>query len=165
VSDPEPTAGTGSGRVRHFGGRLAIGDRATFSKTITDADLVLFAGVTGDVHPVHLDEDYARRAGLRGRVVHGALLVAFMSAVDSILFARTELAAVSRGFDRVRFIKPVYVGDTITTTYGVVDIDEGLRRSDGECRCVNQNGELVAVARHLAQIMNASGGRSPGAGA
>jgi acyl dehydratase len=143
--------------------RLAVGDHASFSKTITDADLVLFASVTGDVHPVHIDEEYARRAGLDGRVVHGALLVAFMSAADSILSARTSGGAVSRGFDRVRFIKPVYVGDTVTTTYEVIDSDES-GRSTAACRCLNQRGELVAVAHQLTQLISAPGDGSAGAG-
>ena len=98
---------------------MAVGMHATFAKTITDADLVLFVGVSGDTNPVHLDEDYAAGTQFKGRVAHGALTASFISTVlgtklpgpGSIYVAQT-----------LKFRAPVHVGDTVTARCEVTGI-------------------------------------------
>ena len=90
---------------------MSVGMTASFSKTVTDADLVLFVGVSGDTNPVHLDEDYAAGTMFKGRVAHGALTASFISTAlgtklpgpGSIYVAQT-----------LKFKAPVHVGDTVT---------------------------------------------------
>ena len=96
---------------------MAVGMHATFAKTVTDADLVLFVGVSGDTNPVHLDEDYAGTTMFKGRVAHGALTASFISTVlgtklpgpGSIYVAQT-----------LKFKAPVHVGDTVTARCEVI---------------------------------------------
>ena len=98
---------------------MAVGMTASFSKTITDADLVLFVGVSGDTNPVHLDEDYASGTMFKGRVAHGALTASFISTVlgtklpgpGSIYVAQT-----------LKFKAPVHVGDTVTAKCEVTSL-------------------------------------------
>lgn len=98
---------------------MAVGMTARFSKTITDADLVLFVGVSGDTNPVHLDEDYASGTMFKGRVAHGALTASFISTVlgtklpgpGSIYVAQT-----------LKFTAPVHVGDTVTARCEVISL-------------------------------------------
>jgi 3-hydroxybutyryl-CoA dehydratase len=98
---------------------MAVGMTATFSKTITDADLIMFVGISGDTNPVHLDEDYASGTMFKGRVAHGALTASFISTVlgtklpgpGSIYIAQT-----------LKFTAPVHVGDTVTARCEVISL-------------------------------------------
>ena len=90
-----------------------------------------------------------------GRLMaHGALLVGFMSTVSTMAIADTrdaEDTPVSVGYDRVRFLKPVFLGDTITLTYQIAELDLPRKRSYADIEVINQNQELVAVGRHILQ--------------
>jgi acyl dehydratase len=125
---------------------VSVGDCASITKTVSESDVYLFAGITGDFSPNHIDEVYMAKGRYGKRVAHGALLVGFMSAAISRLYiGRT----VSLGYDRIRFIAPVFFGDTITTVYRVSEIDHEKKRVYAEMDCTNQNGEVVAVAKHV----------------
>jgi len=145
---------------------LEIGASATFVKTVTETDVVLFAGISGDFAPVHMDEEYARKSALGRRVAHGALTLAFMSAAASRLTTACAEktgpggpTALSLGFDKVRFLKPVFFGDTLTTTYTVEAIDKrrDVPRTIAKVEVCNQRGELVAVAQHIEAWVFAKG--------
>ena len=130
-----------------------IGDSVRFSKTVGESDVYLFAGITGDLAPNHVDEEYMKRSSYGTRIAHGALLIGYMSTASSMAIAgsRTsdEETPVSLGYDRIRFLAPVYLGDTITVHYEIVSIDEARRRSVSDIRVVNQAGTLVAVGQHI----------------
>lgn len=122
---------------------LQIGASATFTKTVSESDVYLYAGITGDFSPNHIDEQYMSEGRYGHRIAHGTLLVGFMSAASARLYlGRT----VSLGYDRIRFPAPVYFGDTITTEYRVSGIDDVKRRVHADVICRNQRGETVAAA-------------------
>jgi 3-hydroxybutyryl-CoA dehydratase len=132
---------------------VRVGDRATFSKTVGETDVYLFAGITGDFSPNHVDASYMARSSFGRRQAHGALMVGFMSTASTFAIAHTRKDAtetpVSLGYDRVRFLAPVFFGDTITVEYTIASIDLERRRSNGDIRITNQDGTLVAVATHI----------------
>lgn len=122
---------------------VAIGTSAVFTKTVSEADVYLYAGISGDFSPNHIDETYMKDGRFGARVAHGTLLLGFMSAASARLYlGRTA----SMGYDRVRFIKPVFFGDTIRTEYKVRAYDHEKKRVFADVTCTNQHGETVAVA-------------------
>ena len=89
------------------------------------------------------------------RMVHGALLIGFVSTASTLAIAHTredpEETPVAVGFDRTRFLAPVFLGDTVTVTYTFAEIDHARRRTKAQVRITNQDGALVAVTEHLLQ--------------
>lgn len=140
---------------------VAVGDRATFSKTVSESDVYLFAGITGDLSPNHVDRAYMERSSFGERIAHGALLIGYMSTASSMIVAgasEIDETPVSLGYDRVRFVGPVFIGDTITVEYTVDAVDVERRRSTASIEIVKQDGTLVAVANHVLKwVPNASG--------
>jgi acyl dehydratase len=133
---------------------VKIGDRVSFSKTVGETDVYLFAGITGDFSGNHVNEEYMKRSSYGRRIAHGALLVGFMSTTSSLMIAEVKREGidetpVSLGYDRVRFIKPVFINDTVTVTYTISEIDLDKRRSRAKVEVVNQDGATVAVAEHI----------------
>ena len=131
---------------------LKVGDVFSFAKTVGESDVYLFAGVTGDLSPNHVDEQAMAATVYGGRIAHGALLVGYMSACSTLAAAgardRGE-TPVSLGYDRIRFLRAVRLGDTIRVTYRIAEIDPARRRAVADIRIVNQRDELVAVAAHI----------------
>jgi 3-hydroxybutyryl-CoA dehydratase len=119
--------------------------------TVTERDVLTFAVLTGDFAPHHVDEDYARRTTLGRRIAHGALLIGYASAASSAIGEQTPVHVVSLGYDRIRFIKPVFVGDDIVIRYEVTGFDPAKRRTSARIEFTNGDGQLVAVATHLLQ--------------
>lgn len=97
---------------------LRVGDRASLSKTITDADVTLFAGITGDFNPIHIDEEFAKKSLFEKRIVHGILGAGLISAVIG-----TDLPGINCIYlgQELKFVAPAYLGDTLTA---VVEITE-----------------------------------------
>jgi len=136
------------------GFHVEIGDSATFSKTVGESDVYLFAGITGDLSGNHVNEEYMRGSPYGGRIAHGALLIGYMSTTSTIVCAKAvalglDETPVSLGYDRVRFLEGVKLGDTITVVYTIAEIDRERRRSRAKVEMTNQGGELVAVAEHI----------------
>jgi 3-hydroxybutyryl-CoA dehydratase len=112
----------------------------TFSKTVGESDVYLFAGVTGDLSPVHVDQEYMRKNSPYGeRIAHGVLILGFTTAASM----------VSLGYDGVRFVAPVRIGDTITVRYRLAARDDARQRTTSEFEVANQRGETVLVGRHI----------------
>ena len=133
---------------------LKVGSRTTFSKTISESDVYLFAGITGDFSPNHINRQYMEKSSYGRLMAHGALLVGFMSTVSTMAIAETRQAdetPVSVGYDRVRFLQPVFLGDTVTVTYKIIEIEHSRKRSYADIEVINQNHELVGVAKHILQ--------------
>src|SRR6266581_5430971 len=129
---------------------VAVGDGTTFSKTVGESDVYLFAGITGDLAPNHVNKAYMARTRYKRLIAHGALLIGFMSTTSTLAAAHyrhgMDEVAVSLGYDRVRFLAPVYIGDTVTVDYRISSIDTQRRRATADINMKNQDGTLVAVA-------------------
>ncbi|HEY7548204.1 MAG TPA: MaoC/PaaZ C-terminal domain-containing protein [Hyphomicrobiaceae bacterium] len=132
---------------------VKVGDSARFSKTVGEYDVYSFAGITGDFAPNHVDKSYMEKSSYGRLQAHGALMVGYMSTASSLAIANTRAGAddtpVSLGYDRIRFLGPVYFGDTITVDYCITAVDPGRRRSTASIEIRNQNGELIGVATHI----------------
>jgi acyl dehydratase len=130
------------------------GDGVSFAKTVGETDIYLFAGITGDLSVNHVNEQYMARSKYGKRIAHGALMVGYMSTCSTLLIDRFGGTAgdetpVSLGYDRIRFLGPVFIGDTVTFTYTVREVDAAKRQSIAEIEGRNQRGELIAVAKHV----------------
>ena len=133
---------------------LKTGDSTSFTKTVSESDVYQFAGITGDFSPNHVNRVYMEKSSYGRLMAHGALLVGFMSTVSTQIIAHSRQAdetPVSVGYDKVRFLKSVFLGDTVTVAYVVNDIDTVRRRSTAGIEVTNQNNEVVAVASHILQ--------------
>ncbi len=133
---------------------LSVGEQVTFSKTVGESDVYLFAGITGDLNGLHVNEQLMSGTAYGQRIAHGALLVGFMSTTSTMMIARcaegeSDETPVSLGYERIRFTAPVYINDTVSVTYTVAQIDEERRRALSDIEVVNQRGETVAVAQHI----------------
>lgn len=128
-----------------------IGDSCKFTKTISESDVYMFAGITGDFSQMHMNEAFMNTTKYKTRIVHGVLTFALGSTASTLIQtqAKAEIPSVSYGYDRLRFVKPVYFGDTVTATYTIIEIDNESLKSVGKVEVVNQHGEVVVVANHI----------------
>ena len=136
---------------------FVVGDNVTFAKTVGESDVYLFAGVTGDFAPNHVDRTYMARTTYGERIAHGVLVLGYTSTASSLMLAKAGADAVSYGYDRVRFTAPVFFGDTITVHYQVERIDEAERKVYSAIRVSNQDGVLCLVATHILKLIAIGG--------
>ena len=131
--------------LMHTRQTLSIGDFGTFTRTITEADVFAFAGVSGDQNPLHLDEEYARHSVFGQRVAHGILTAGLISTVlgGDIPGLGTIFVEL-----QIRFLKPVFFGDTVTARATVVEI-KNPRRIRLMVACTNQDGADVAIGNAI----------------
>ena len=129
---------------------IKIGDEASLSRTITDAHIVNFAGITGDFNPVHVDAEYAQQSMFGERICHGMLMAGLISAVLGMQLPGPN--AIYLGQD-LKFTAPVKIGDTVTVTVTVTEKRDDKRIIKLRTAVSNQKGELVvdgnAVAKKL----------------
>lgn len=127
----------------------------SFSKTVSESDVYLFAGITGDLAPVHVNQQLMEQSAYGKRIAHGALIVGFMSTLSTMMVDQARDShgrgetPVSLGYDRIRFLGPVFFGDTVTLEYVITAIDPDRRRSTADIKATNQNGDIVSVATHI----------------
>ena len=133
---------------------IPIGLKTRFTKTVSESDVYLFAGITGDLDPNHVDEEYCRKTSLGHRVAHGALILGYTSAASTRILQDFDRPMVSVGYDRIRFLKPVYFGDTITVDYEIASVEREKQRTIAKIEVKNQRDELVAVATHIMQLVD-----------
>jgi 3-hydroxybutyryl-CoA dehydratase len=119
---------------------LKIGDTAEFSKTVSESDIYLYAGVTGDFNPAHINEDYAKKTFFKTRIAHGMLTAGFISTVIGTRLPGTGSIYIKQDLN---FLAPVRIGDTITARVEVVEIPEGKNRVRLKTVCINQDGTQV----------------------
>lgn len=119
---------------------LNVGDRAEFTKTISESDVYLYAGITGDLNPAHINEPYAANTFFKTRIVHGMLPVGFISAVIGTKLPGPGAIYVSQS---VHFKAPVIFGDTITASVEVTEINSEKNRVRLLTTCENQKGVTV----------------------
>lgn len=128
-----------------------VGDAAELSKTVTEADIAMFAGVTGDFNPVHVDAVAAERSMFGERIAHGMLSAGFISAVIAMRLPGPGSVYLSQ---TLRFTKPVRIGDTVTARVEVLEVIEAKRRLRLATTCRNQRGETVVEGEALVMMDN-----------
>jgi 3-hydroxybutyryl-CoA dehydratase len=121
---------------------FAVGDTASFSRTVTAADIEAFAAVSGDTNPVHLDDAYAARTRFGRRIAHGALVASYVSNVIGNQLPGEGTIYLSSS---LRFLKPTFVGDTVTATATVKAAREEKSIYTLEVAVTNQRGEAVCA--------------------
>ncbi|MEA2720248.1 MAG: 3-hydroxybutyryl-CoA dehydratase [Candidatus Eremiobacteraeota bacterium] len=119
---------------------FAVGDASTFSKTIGEADILLFAAVSGDNYPLHVDAEYAKTTRFGQRAAHGMLTASLLSTVVGLLLQKPGGLYVQQ---TIHFKRPVFIGDTLTATAEVTEIIPDRRRMRISAAVVNQRGETV----------------------
>jgi len=129
--------------------QLEIGRRVTVRKTVGETDVYLFAGISGDFAPNHVDEEYMKATRYGRRIAHGALMVAYMSQASTRMCESLPGTAVSYGYDRIRFPGPVFIGDTVTVTYEIASVDVPARKAFSQITVTNQQGKVVAAGVHV----------------
>ncbi len=133
---------------------VEVGDAVELERDVTEQAVQAFADVSGDHSPNHVDESEMSGSAYGGRIAHGALLVAYMSAcstqlVERIPGVRATETPVSLGYDRIRYLKPVYIGDHVKLRYAVREVDPARRRARSQIDVTNQRGDLVCVGEHI----------------
>jgi 3-hydroxybutyryl-CoA dehydratase len=124
---------------------ISVGDSAEVSKTISESDVYLFAGITGDMNPAHTNEEWARRTVFERRIVHGMLVCGLISNVLGNQLPGNGTIYMSQS---VKFLAPVFFGDTITARVEVTEKKE-KKRVVLRTTCTNQKGETVIEGEAL----------------
>jgi 3-hydroxybutyryl-CoA dehydratase len=125
---------------------LEIGQSARFSKTVTESDIYLYAGISGDFNPAHVNEDYASRTFFKTRIAHGMLSASFISTVIGTLLPGPGSIYLRQ---EVNFLAPVKIGDTVTATAEVVEIDKDKKKVRLNTTCTIQDGTKVIEGEAL----------------
>ena len=126
--------------------QLKVGDVAEFAKTVTETDIYLYAGITGDFNPAHVNEAYAKNTFFKGRIAHGMLSAGFISAIianqlpgPGTIYLKQDLS----------FLAPVRIGDTITGRVEVLELNQEKNRARLKTTCMNQDGVMVISGEGL----------------
>src|SRR4030065_320389 len=113
-----------------------VGAKVAFTRTLTEADVALFIGITWDVNPYHTDDTFVSKTRFKRRIVPGLLTASLLTHLGGLwAFLATEM--------HFEFIAPVFIGDTITAEAEVVEVDESRGRVRLRCRCTNYEGREV----------------------
>ncbi|RPJ33758.1 MAG: MaoC family dehydratase [Deltaproteobacteria bacterium] len=132
---------------------LPLGTVERMSKTISEADVYAFAGITGDFYGVHVDEEFAKKTRYGTRIAHGALLVGFISTVMGKIAAKIPPpGGVSYRYD-VKFVAPVKFGDTVTTELKIAEKNLERREIISQILSTNQRGEKVLEGKTVLKVI------------
>ena len=129
--------------------------RTSTGRTITETDIVMHAGQTGDFYPHHMDAEWCKMQEFGARVAHGTLI---LSVAVGMLAGEINEAAFSYGYDKVRFIAPVFIGDTITSTATISGKRDHAKKPDEygiveeQVTVANQRGETVIAFIHVYMV-------------
>ncbi|NLB88346.1 MAG: MaoC family dehydratase [Syntrophomonadaceae bacterium] len=127
---------------------MNVGDVATFTKTMTETDVILWVGLTGDLNPIHIDQEYSKTTRFGKVLVPGVLVLGLISNVMTQLTFGHVYANQS-----IKFLKPVYIGDTITAIGTIIEKIEEKNMVKVETKCVNQDGALVMIGEGMEYIL------------
>jgi 3-hydroxybutyryl-CoA dehydratase len=132
---------------------LPLGTVERMSKTISEADVYAFAGITGDFYGVHVDEEFAKKTRYGTRIAHGALLVGFISTVMGKIAAKIPPpGGVSYRYD-IKFVAPVKFGDTVTTELKIAEKNTERREIISQILSTNQRGEKVLEGKTVLKVI------------
>lgn len=126
--------------------KYQVGDQASFSKTVTETDVVNFAGLSGDFNPVHINELAARKSMFGRRIAHGMLGASFISTVLGTQYPGEGTIYLGQNLS---FKKPVYLGDTLTATVEVIEVVEGKNKLRLKTTVTNQDDVVVIEGEAL----------------
>lgn len=127
---------------------LNVGDVETMTKTMTESDVMLWVGITGDMNPVHIDRVYGKTTRFKDIVVPGLCVAGLIStAVTKVTFGNVY------AMQNLKFVKPVYVGDTITATATIVEKLEDKHMVRIETKCINQDDVTVIIGEAREYIL------------
>lgn len=129
---------------------LAVGQRAEVTKNITEEDLAHFIAITGDVNPLHVDEDFARRTFFKQPIAHGMLSASLFSHIVGMLLPGT--GAIYRS-QSLTFLQPVYVGDTLTASLEIMAVDREAELIEMQGMIRNQRGHTVVEGKATATLL------------
>lgn len=134
---------------------LKVGDTCSFTKTISESDVYLFGGITGDFSQMHFNAEFMKHTQYGKRIAHGVLVFALGCTPSTLIQqqAKSPIPSASYGYDRLRFIKPVYFGDTVTAKYTVAEIDEENMKTYSKLEIFNQHGEICVAATHILKFL------------
>ncbi len=126
--------------------QIKVGDTAEFAKTITETDIYLYAGITGDFNPAHVNEVYAKNTFFKTRIAHGMLTAGLISAIianqlpgPGTIYLKQDLS----------FLAPVHIGDTITGRVEIMELIPEKNRVRLKTTCSNQDGVIVISGEGL----------------
>jgi 3-hydroxybutyryl-CoA dehydratase len=119
---------------------LKVGDSAEFTKTVSESDVYLYAGLTGDLNPAHINEAYAKNTFFKTRIAHGMLIAGFISTVLGNHLPGHGTIYLNQA---VNFLAPVHIGDTITAKVELVEIMTEKKQARFKTICINQEGTEV----------------------
>lgn len=136
-----------SDKIKHWND-MNVGDAATFTKTITETDIILWVGLTGDMNPIHIDKEYSKTTRFGDVIVPGIMVLGLISTTITMATFGNVYAN-----QNIKFLKPVYVGDTITATSTIIEKLEDKHMVKLETKCVNQKGEAVMIGEGMEYIM------------
>lgn len=123
---------------------ISLGDKSSYSRTISETDVVLFGGVSGDLNPAHFNEEYSKDTMFKGRIAHGMLSASYISTVLGMQLPGPGTIYLSQ---ELKFTAPVKFGDTITATVEVIEKLEDRNRIVLETICTNQDGQVVVKGK------------------
>ncbi len=126
-----------------------VGQSASVSKTISESDVYLFAGITGDMNPAHTNEEYAKNTRFKTRIAHGMLSAGLISAVLGMHLPGPGTIYMGQ---TLKFLAPVHIGDTITATAEIKTLDLERGRVTLTTTCTNQDGAVVTTGEAMALL-------------
>ena len=129
---------------------LNVGQRAAFTKTITEADISHFIAITGDVNPLHVNKTFAGRTFFKRPIAHGMLAGALFSHIVGMLMPGT--GAIYRS-QSLSFLRPVYVGDTLTASLEITRIDPAAEIIEMRGTIRNQHDDKVIQGQSVATLL------------
>ena len=124
-----------------------IGYKTTHMKTVTENDIELFAGVSGDFNPIHMSEEFAKKTLFGGRIAHGVIPIGLLSAAMSKLPGLVIFLGATD-----KFLAPVRIGDTITATGEVIEVRKDKGIVTLKASCTNQKGETVVEGEWMVRL-------------
>jgi len=138
-------------KTEYFEDYIVGAQRSTSGRTITETDVVLHAGHSGDFFPHHVDAEFARQTPFGQRIAHGTMTFAIGVGLTA---SQINPVAFTYGYDKLRFPKPVFIGDTIHTRVTIKEKQEDAKRPDSgrvieACEVINQRGEIVLYCEHI----------------
>jgi len=136
-----------SDKIKHWED-MSVGDSTTFTKTITETDVILWVGLTGDLNPIHIDKVYSQTTRFGDVIVPGVMVMGLIS--NTITMATFGNVYANQN---IKFLKPVYIGDTITASATIIEKREEKHMVKLETKCVNQKGETVMIGEGMEYIL------------
>lgn len=134
--------------------RLKVGDEVRVTKTFSESDVYVYAGITGDQSPYHVNESFCEQTPFRTRRVQEGLVFSLANTLSSALEEKSGKPCLGIGFDEIRFLRPVAFGETITGVFTVDTVDETRRRVRSRGAMYDRDGEKVLTCVGILKVLD-----------